>query len=165
MSDVTTYTYYADNDPDAGKRGNVATVTNALGQVTHYAAYNAFGQVTSIVDPNGLTTTLTYDSRDRLASRSVGGETTSYTYDGVGQLVRVTLPDGSYLSYTYDVAHRLVGMADSLGNSIAYTLDAAGNRTKDDVLDPARLPGADPQPRLQQPQPALPGDRGAGADH
>jgi len=137
VADVTTYTYYADDDPDLGKRGNVATITDALGHVTQITSYNADGQPTGIVDPNGLTTTLAYDARQRLTSRSVGGETTTYTYDGVGQLIKVTLPDGSFLSYTYDAAHRLTGMQDNLGNSVAYTLDAMGNRTQEQVFDPA----------------------------
>jgi YD repeat-containing protein len=137
VSDVTTYTYYADDDADLGKRGNVATITNAAGQVTSITAYNEHGQPLTIVDPNGMTTTLTYDPRMRLTSRNVGGELTSYDYDGVGQLTKVTLPDGSFLSYSYDDAHRLTGMQDSLGNSIAYTLDAMGNRTHEEVRDPA----------------------------
>ena len=137
VADVTTYTYYANDDPDLGKRGNVATITNAAGHVTQITAYNAHGLPTTIVDPNGLTTTLAYDLRQRLTSRSVGGETTGYTYDGVGQLTKVTLPDGSFLSYSYDSAHRLTGMQDNLGNRIAYTLDAMGNRTQEQVFDPA----------------------------
>jgi len=137
LADITTTSYYADDDPDLGKRGNVATVTNALGHTTQITAYNAHGQPLTIVDPNGLTTTLTYDARQRLTLRNVGGETTIYTYDGVGQLVRVTLPDGSFLAYGYNPAHRLTGIADNLGNSISYTLDAMGNRTKEDVLDTA----------------------------
>jgi len=136
VSDVTTYTYYADNDADMGKRGNVATVTNALGQVTSIMAYNAHGQPLSIVDPNSVTT-LFYDARQRLTSRSVSGETTLYTFDAVGQLTRVTLPDDSYLSYTYDAAHRLTQMTDNLGNKITYTLDLMGNRTLEDIRDPA----------------------------
>ncbi len=135
--DVTTTTYYANNDADPGKRGNVATITNARGHVTSITAYNAHGQPLTIVDPNGLTTMLTYDPRQRLTSRNVGGETTTYAYDGVGQLTKVTLPDASFLSYTYDAAHRLTGMSDNLGNRIAYTLDAMGNRTKEEVFDPA----------------------------
>ena len=139
VSDVTTYTYYANDDADAGKRGNVATITNAAGHVTQMTAYNAHGQPLTIVDPNGLTTTLTYDARERLTSRNVGGETTSYGYDGVGQLTKVTLPDGSYLSYTYDDAHRLIAIQDNLGNRISYTLDVMGNRTQEQVYDPANV--------------------------
>ena len=136
-ADVTTTSYYADDDPDLGKRGNVATVTNALGHVTSITVYNAHGQPLTIVDPNGLTTDLTYDSRHRLKSRNAGGEVTSYDYDAVGQMTKVTLPDGSFLSYSYDAAHRLTGMSDNLGNRIAYTLDPLGNRTKEEVFDPA----------------------------
>jgi YD repeat-containing protein len=135
VADVTTYAYYANTDPDPGKRGNVASVANALGQVTQILSYNAHGQPLTIVDPNGLTTNLIYDARLRLTSRNVGGEITTYGYDGVGQLLRVTLPDGSFLSYGYDAAHRLTGIADSAGNSIAYTLDAMGNRTHEQVFD------------------------------
>ncbi len=136
VSDVTTYTYHANSDPDPGKRGNVAIVTNALGQVTSIGAYNAHGQPLNIVDPNGLSTTLTYDARQRLISRSVGEETTTYDYDRVGLMTKVTLPDGSYISYTYDPARRLTGFADALGNTVLYTLDPLGNRLREEVRDP-----------------------------
>ena len=65
VADVTTYTYYADNDADLGKRGNVATIANAAGHATSIIAYNAHSQPLVIVDPNGLPTTLTYDERLR----------------------------------------------------------------------------------------------------
>lgn len=134
--DVTTYTYYASDDPDLGKRGNLHTITNALGHVTVITAYDAHGQPLVIVDPNGLTTTLAYDERLRLTSRTVGGEVTGYDYYPTGLLKKVTLPDGSFLSYTYDAAHRLTDITDSLGNLIHYGLDAMGNRTLEEVKDP-----------------------------
>jgi RHS repeat-associated protein len=137
VADLATYTYYPNDDPDLGKRGNLASITNALGQTIQITAYDAHGKVLTIVDPNGLTTTLTYDPRQRLTSRTVGTDVTSYEYDGAGQTTKVTLPDGSFLSYTYDTAHRLTQIADNLGNRIAYTLDAMGNRTREDVFDPA----------------------------
>lgn len=137
VSDVMTYTYYACTT--GYQCGQVQTVTNALGDVTTYNTYNAHGQPTQIVDPNGLVTTLTYDTRQRLTSRTVGGETTTYTYDFTGQIHRVTLPDSSYLDYTYDAAHRLTRIDDSDGNYIAYTLDAMGNRTAEKTYDPGNF--------------------------
>jgi YD repeat-containing protein len=139
--DVTTYTYYANDAtcPGAsaiGCRGQVESIANASGHVTRITEYNAHGQPLTIVDPNGLNTALTYDQRQRLTSRNVGGEATTYTYDSAGQLTRVTLPDNSYLQYTYDAAHRLTQIADQLGNRITYTLDFAGNRTQEQVFDP-----------------------------
>ena len=143
ISDVTTIDYYA---PDAtctgghfGCRGRVMRITNSLGHVTDITRYNAHGQVEQIVDANNLTTTLTYDARQRLISRVVGTETTAYQYDGVGQLIHLTRPDGSNLYYTYDDAHRLTDIADSLGNAIRYTLDAAGNRTQEEIFDAGNM--------------------------
>lgn len=136
VSDVTAYSYYTDTDPEIGKRGNFSSVTNAAGHVTSITAYNDHGQPLTILDQNAVTTTLAYDERLRLTTRTVGSETTSYEYDGVGQLTKITLPDGSFLTYSYDAAHRLTGMQDNQGNSIVYTLDAMGNRTAEQVLDP-----------------------------
>ncbi|MBX3630971.1 MAG: RHS repeat protein [Nitrosomonas sp.] len=143
ISDVTTIDYYA---PDAactgghfGCRGQVMRITNALGHVTDITRYNAHGQVEQIVDANNLNTTLTYDARQRLISRVMGTETTAYQYDGVGQLIQLTRPDGSSLYYTYDAAHRLTDITDSLGNAIRYTLDVAGNRTQEEIFDAGNM--------------------------
>ena len=132
---TTTTTYYADDDPDLGRRGNVATVTNAANHVTRLAAYNLHGQPTQIVDPNGLVTDLTYDLRLRLTSRKVGTELTTFTYDPRGLLTNVALPDGASLTYSYDAAHRLVAIADQQGSRIDYTLDAMGNRITERATD------------------------------
>ncbi len=142
VADVTTYTYHANNATCAGAsavgcRGQIATITNAASHATSITNYNAHGQPLTIVDPNGLTTTLVYDARQRLTSRTVGSEVTSYTYDNVGQLTKVILPDTSFLSYTYDAAHRLTQITDNLGNKIVYTLDLMGNRTQEQVFDPS----------------------------
>ncbi|NBQ70604.1 MAG: RHS repeat protein, partial [Nitrosomonadaceae bacterium] len=139
VADITTTDYYP---PDAacsggyfGCRGQVASVANALGHVTQITRYNPHGQPEEIVDPNGLTTVLTYDARQRLLTRTVGAETTTYQYDGAGQLKKITFPDGSFISYNYDAAHRLTGIADNAGNRVQYTLDAMGNRTKEELFD------------------------------
>src|SRR5262249_42770229 len=135
VSDLTTYTYYTCTT--GYECGQVQTVTNAANQTTTFNTYNAHGQPLTITDPNGVVTTLTYDARQRLTSRQVGSETTTFDYWPTGLLKKITLPDSSYLLYSYDTAHRLTQISDGLGNSINYTLDAAGNRTAENVFDPA----------------------------
>jgi RHS repeat-associated protein len=135
VSDVTTYTYYTCTT--GFQCGQLQTVTNAANQTTTYNTYNAHGQPLTITDPNGILTTLTYDARQRIKTRTTANETTAFDYWPTGLLKKVTLPDGSYLAYTYDGAHRLTQITDALGNKTVYTLDAMGNRTAEATYDPA----------------------------
>jgi YD repeat-containing protein len=135
VNDITTYAYYGTTTADHTK-GDLQSVTDALGKTTQYTKYNAHGQLLQSTDPNGVVTVNTYDLRQRLLSTAVGGLTTSFTYDAAGQLTRVTQPDGSYVGYEYDAAHRQTASFDNLGNRIEYTLDNAGNRTAERVKDP-----------------------------
>ena len=111
------------------------TITNAAGHVNN--TYNAHGQPLTLTDPNGVVTTLTYDLRQRLTSRTVGTELTTIEYWPTGLLKKVTLPDSSYLLYSYDDAHRLTAIEDTEGNRVAYTLDNMGNRTVEQSYDPS----------------------------
>lgn len=137
VADVTTYAYY--NCTTGYQCGQLQSITNALNQVTTYNSYNAHGQPLTITDPNGVVTTLTYDARQRVTSRQVGSEVTSYSYWPTGLLKRVTLSDGSYTEYTYDLAHRLSRVADAAGNYVQYTLDNMGNRIAERVYDPSAV--------------------------
>ncbi|MBU1482173.1 MAG: hypothetical protein KKH12_10940 [Gammaproteobacteria bacterium] len=127
-TDVTTYDYDT-------ATGNLSSVTNALGQTSTLGNYDANGRAGTLTDPNGLITGLTYYPRGWLHTRTTGGEITTYTYDNVGQLKTVTIPSGAVYTYTYDDAHRLTDIADNTGNRIHYTLDAMGNRTKEEIFD------------------------------
>jgi YD repeat-containing protein len=130
--DKTTYTY--------DTMGNVATMTNGAGQVTLYSSYDLNGRLLKMTEPGGAVSTMTYFPRGWLTSKQVvngsASELTSYAYDGVGQLIKATLPDSSSVTYTYDDAHRLTAVADNTGNRIAYTLDPMGNRINEKVTDP-----------------------------
>ena len=118
-----------------------------VGNITTYNSYNAHGQPTQIIDPNGIVTTLAYDARLRLTDRCSngslpacsGGELTHFDYYPTGLLKKVTLPDSSYALYTYDNAHRLTQISDGAGNSIQYTLDNMGNRTAEKTYDPSSV--------------------------
>jgi RHS repeat-associated protein len=159
---TTTTVYYAATDtavPPKFTQGDAQTVTNAVGHTVTFNEYDKNGRLLKMTDANGLVTTMSYHPRGWLTSRAVANgvttETTNYTYDNVGQLTRVTMPDGSALNYAYDDAHRLVGLSDlstgtaptgngSLrmqlanlsGNKIVYTLDTMGNRIGESNFDP-----------------------------
>ncbi|KAF0163896.1 MAG: RHS repeat-associated core domain-containing protein [Rhodocyclaceae bacterium] len=140
VTDVTTYTYHPANDASPGRRGNLATLTNALGHVTQITAYDGNGRPLTLIDPNNVTLAFTHTPRGWLATSSVAGGSgnlvTTYAHDGVGQLTSLTRPDGSTISYDHDPAHRLTAIADGAGNRVEFTLDALGNITRTDWLNP-----------------------------
>jgi YD repeat-containing protein len=136
VNDTTTTAYYGDTTADH-TLGDRYTVTNAAGEVTTFNQYDKYGNVLQSTDGNGIVTLNTYDARQRLLTRSVGGETTTYAYDAIGQLTRITQADGSWVGYEYDDAHRQVAVTDHLGNRIDYQLDNAGSKTSERVKDPS----------------------------
>ena len=140
VADVTAYAYYPDDDADPARRGRLWKVTNALGHVTEFQAYNLHGHPTQVRDPNGLVTVLAHDARGRLVSRTVGSRATAYAYDPAGNLTGLTLPDGTATAFGFDAAHRLVGIEDAWGHRIAYTLDGVGNRINEAVYDAQGTP-------------------------
>lgn len=136
LNRTSTYSYYADTT-STHALGDLQSASNPAGHTTQYPQYDGAGRLLQSIDPNGVSTTYVYDNRQRLTSVNAGGQVTSFTYTLTGQINRVTRPDTSYVEYAYDAAQRLTGIADSLGNSISYTLDNAGNRTAEQVKDPA----------------------------
>ena len=135
LNSTTTYQYYTCSS--GTQCGQIETIQNAVGQVTTFNTYNAYGQPLTITDPNGVVTTLTYDQRERITSSQVGTETTGYSYYPTGLLETVILPDSSTVTYSYDGAHRLNKITDGTGNYISYTLDPLGNHTADNSYDPS----------------------------
>jgi YD repeat-containing protein len=143
LDDITTYAYYTADDTTQPtpkyRKGDLMSVTDALGHVTQLTQYDGNGRPLTIVDantnPGSVTTTLAYWPRGWLKSKTVGAKATLYNYDNVGNLTQVTLGDGSFIKYSFDDAHRLTDISDPLLNRIHYTLDAIGNRIKEEVYD------------------------------
>ena len=133
----TTECFYATVDDSHHRIGDLVEIRNALNHSTQVNKYDQHGRPTEIVDANGAVTTLTYPPRGWLTARTVDGQTTAFEYDDVGQLDRVTLPDGSYLDYDYDDARRLISIRDNANNQIAYELDTFGNRITETTFDPS----------------------------
>ncbi|MBX8489646.1 RHS repeat protein [Pseudomonas cichorii] len=127
VSDITSYGYNA--------QGNLTTVTNALGHVYTLGNFDSYGNPQVVTDPNGVATTLAYTPQGWLASRTIDSATTQYAYNEVGDILKITMPDGNWIKYTYDDARRLVGVKNQLGESISYTLDPMGNHTSETIAD------------------------------
>jgi RHS repeat-associated protein len=152
VNDVASYDYYPQDDTSGcetggacHKKGDLWKLTNALGHVTEYSRYDRRGRAVLVKDANGISTAFAYDARGSLLTRTVEGAlpeddaVTSFAYDEVGQVSRITQPDGDYLDYEYDDAHRLEAIEDAAGNRIEYALDAAGNRTAEVARDPGGI--------------------------
>lgn len=100
------------------------TLVGQNGAVTAAYAYDSHANRISVSGPGGVITGA-YDLQDRLlqfgggvytmtvsgelASRSAGGQTTTYDYDELGNLTAVTLPDGAQVTYLVDGRQRRVG--------------------------------------------------------
>lgn len=134
--------------------GNRTRATNAKGEIINFAydannrltnrngpgsdadvtvTYNSLGQLTAKQTPAG-TSSFTYDSADRLATRTdtrgALSWTSSYGYDGRGNMTSITYPFGRLITYEYDVESRLtaVRMNGALFAS-GFTYDDGGRLT------------------------------------
>ncbi len=133
VNDITTYAYTA-------TLGRLASVTNALGQVTTFDNYTVIGLPQTMTDPNGNVTHLAYDARGRLLSSTFvdpveGNLVTGYTYDAAGNLVTLTLPDSSTVNYAYNANNDVMAVEDATGARIEYERDLEGNITRTHVRD------------------------------
>jgi RHS repeat-associated protein len=131
VTNKTTFTYDG--------TGALTQIKNALSQNTNITQHTGGGLPLTIVNPNSITTNITYDPRNHLLTSTLvtnaGNFVTTYGYDAAENLTSVTLPDGSKLTNGYDTAHRLTSVTDLFGNNIQYTLDALGDRTLIETYD------------------------------
>lgn len=113
--------------------GNVSKLTNEVGHATLFRDYDAHGNVGTIVDPNGVATSLQYDERQRITSVSKLNAVWSFQYDSVGNMISVSGPALFSMTFGYDTAHRLIKISDAQNNEIRYTLNGLGGIEKQEA--------------------------------
>lgn len=123
--DTVAYTY--------DTSGYLASITNELNQTLTVSAVNGRGEPTTVVDAAGITNDLTYDPEGRLKTIAVDSSglnaVTAIDYNVVGDITKITRPNGAYLQYTYDDARRITRVEDNSGDYVEYDRDNLGNVT------------------------------------
>ncbi len=124
-ADTTTlYVYYPIGSSAPGpSQGRLAAIKNALEQITRFENYDVFGHATTMTDPNGVQTVLTYDPLGRLLTSTLKGVSgcdtaadplcatdlvTSNSYaNTTGPLALAQRPGANAVAYTYDSRGRV----------------------------------------------------------
>lgn len=119
---ISTYTY----DPNGNRLNYTGSGSPIVGTYDAQDRLLQYGNATYAYSANG-----------ELQTKSVGGQTTTYTYDELGNLVKVVLPDGTQIDYLIDGLNRRIGkkVNGALAQSFLYDgqlrivaeLDGAGN--------------------------------------
>ncbi len=112
-------TEYLFNGPDVTVR-----VHSELGSLDTVMKYDAGGRLTSVIEPNGFTTTYGYDVLDRLTSVAQSGLTTrTFSWSSRGKLLSETHPESGTTSYIYDKLGRTKTKTFAGASAIQYTYD------------------------------------------
>jgi YD repeat-containing protein len=133
LGNVTLYVYdnlgrlieQIDPNPDTG----AASQTDADCPKTYYT-YDLVGNLLTVTDPLGHTTSYTYDGQNNLLTATDAEGTTSYTHDLVGDVLTQTDAEGNVTSWTYDGLGRVTSETDALDHTIQYEYDLNGNLTE-----------------------------------
>jgi RHS repeat-associated protein len=117
---LATYTYTDDDQ--------LASVTNANGTSTDYT-YDGEGAVESVVNdgPGDVVTsqfTYTHNALGETTAMVDAEGTTTYTYDGAGELTAATLPGGRTLTYSYDDDGNRTATTDTASGAVSYAVNA-----------------------------------------
>jgi RHS repeat-associated protein len=137
--------------------GNPTSVTGPEGDTTRYEHADPAhpGDVSAIIDPEGRTETLTYDSYGDIATRSQhpregASDTTAYSYDTDGELTCEAPPNATAqgvacatsgprnpgtATNSYNPDGQISASTDPAGHTTSRSYDTDGNQTE--TVDPA----------------------------
>ena len=104
--------------------------TDRSGKKTYYD-YDPMKRVTRMQDSNGDSASYSYDKLGQLVKLTDGkNNVTQWAYDDMNRLARKTYHDGTYESYAYDVINNKVTFTDTKGVVTTTSYDDVGNLTQ-----------------------------------
>ncbi len=107
--------------------GRMIQSVDAAGQITNYG-YDAYGNLLSVRDPNGVGFDYQYDALNRrISATDTAGHTTTMQYDLGGNLIAEVDAKGQTTTHQYDIRNRRISTTDRLGFTTHWTYDATGN--------------------------------------
>lgn len=105
-------------------QGNIASITDANGNVTQYV-FDGFGQLKQQISPDTGITSYDYDGNGNLTQKSTANGTTMYSYDPLNRLQAIVYQDATQnVTYTYDQTDSAHGAG--IGR-LTHITDAAGS--------------------------------------
>ncbi|MES2369766.1 MAG: RHS repeat-associated core domain-containing protein [Pseudomonadota bacterium] len=112
--------------------------------------FDADGNPLQIVEENGGIREYTYDPADpgkRLSKRDPMGYETHYEYDALGNVTKITNPDGGFVQFfDFNAFNQPQRSQDARGNWSLVRYDAKGNPTDDIRLKAGVVPTANTRP-------------------
>ena len=132
LGDGSRMAYTLDNAGDITQ----TQILDASGNVnyTHSDLYDSLGRLYQDIGAVNQTATDTRDAHDNLTSydgpRTDVTDVTTYGYDALNRLIKVTAADGGVTSYGYDGLDQLTAVTDPLNQATQYTQDAFGDVLK-----------------------------------
>ena len=165
---VTTYTYDTDGqllsatvEADAqtaaattgltyDDNGNLASITDPMGNVTLFQSYDASGNLLAMQDPRGYVWRFAYDALGRLTSRTDPlGNVTAYAYDGANNRTAIVNALLKRFEFEYDDHNnrikaidpyqKFIGIQYNSDNLPTQMTDQEGKRTFADYDSEGRL--------------------------
>ena len=102
-----------------------------------------------------------YDGNGNLVrSTDPNGNATRFSYDALDRLIGITYADGMSEAFAYDRAHNLSLRTDANGSAMTYRYDALNRGVQADIVRAAGVAGsAAAGRRLRRPLPTDTGDR------
>jgi RHS repeat-associated protein len=151
MKSSNTNGVYVEYTYDSLNRLQTVVDHGLVGQQTTTYSYDPASNLATVEYPNGLQSTFTPDTLNRLTSLNNGKLVYDYTLDAVGNRSTVVehLPNqsGRTVNWSYDHIYRLTDEVISLdphskNGNVHYDLDPVGNRTQESGTLSGLLPGS-----------------------